>query len=719
MKTSLVLTLYVIICAFSSRAQGVTQLNNNNSLQVQVPLSNGKTILRSSIDSSIWATDGTPGNTIQISPDIKIDESADGAPLSGKIIFRGSTPATGSELYITDGTPGGTVLVKDINSGAASSAPEGFSLLSGFIYFSADDGVHGRELWRTDGTSAGTTLVKDIEPGAVGSIDINIISGLFTNGSYLLFAANTTGSGDELWKSDGTAAGTVLLKEINTGNSNADSSNPREFYPYNNMVLFLATDATHGEELWKTDGSSGGTVLVKDINPGAGSSTTFDFSGSPFPVFQSFHTFNNHVYFNADDGTSTGEIWSTDGTTANTTLLKDVVHGTSLSNVSMLLAENLPNKFIFSVSDLATRCELWESDGTPAGTQLFKAFAAVGTNKIPVIFPSFIVDFTSGTLTQPLFQGNKFFFSAEATAAGNELWVSDGTLANTQIVKDINVGTGDGIDATKSVTFLYTNTAFYFAATDGVTHGDELWKTDGTDPGTSMVADINPNAGDADPRLPIFVCNDKIIFSATDGDDLVNNPMHTDLFTVIGTFQALPVKLTDFTVTLKTNDALLQWSTAQELNTKNFTIQRSYDAQHFEDIGTVPAAGTSSNRHAYSFIDAGIVNSGKSIVYYRLVMTDKDGKSENSNVISLKLKGNSQWNVQLLSNPVHDNVNVILSGITGIVQLSIHDINGKMIYAKSLQNVNGQISLPVTLQKGVYILEAENNNERKTLKFVK
>src|SRR5450631_644142 len=184
MKKKLLLSVCIAVSTFVLNAQGVTQINNNKSLQVQIPLSNGKTILRSEIDSSIWATDGTLGNTIQISPDIKIDESADGIPLSGSVIFRGSTAATGSELYITNGTPGGTFLVKDINSGAASSAPENFSLLNGFIYFAADDGIHGRELWRTDGTLAGTTLVKDIEPGAVGSFDVNNVNGLFTNGSF-------------------------------------------------------------------------------------------------------------------------------------------------------------------------------------------------------------------------------------------------------------------------------------------------------------------------------------------------------------------------------------------------------------------------------------------------------------------------------------------------------------------------------------------------------
>ena len=553
-----------MICVLSTKAQGVTQLNNNNSLQVHIPLSNGKTILSSNIDSSIWATDGTSGNTIQISPDIKHDEAGTGGLLSGKVIFRGSTATTGSEIYITDGTTAGTGLIKDINPGVASSDPENFSLLNGLLYFTADDGSHGRELWRTNGTSAGTTLVKDIEPGATGSFDINNISGLFSNGSYLLFAANTTGSGNELWKSDGTSAGTVLLKEINTANSNADSSNPQEFYGYNNMVLFFAADATHGEELWKTDGTSGGTVLVKDINTGSAGSTTFNFLGSPRQVFDGFHAFNNHVFFNADDGSSTGEMWSTDGTTANTVLISDVVHSSSISLVSVILAENLPDKFIFPVSNLTTRSELWESDGTPGGTQLFKSFPVVGGHRIPFIFPSNTIDFMAQTSSQPLFQGNKFFFLAATTVAGDELWISDGTLPGTTMVKDINPGIGDGIDPTKSVAFLYTSTAFYFAATDG-TQGDELWTTDGTDAGTSIVADINPNAGDANPDLPIYLCNSKIIFAATDGDDI----NATDLYVVNGSFIALPVQLTDFTVTPKGNDALLQWSTQQEINSKS------------------------------------------------------------------------------------------------------------------------------------------------------
>ncbi|MEP6951529.1 MAG: ELWxxDGT repeat protein [Ginsengibacter sp.] len=722
MTRTLLLIVSVIISTLSLQAQGVTQINNNRSLHVVFPLTTTRAIVLSAIDSSIWTTDASLAGTVQIPTNVKYVSF--GQLLSGKFIFTGYTPATGTEVYITDGTSAGTVLVSDINPGAAGSAPGLMALLNGFLYFAATRPAEGRELWRTDGTPGGTTLVKDIQPGPVGSFaaDLDIFhpfiipSFIFSNGSYLLFAANTTGSGNELWKSDGTGVGTVLLKEINTGHVSADSSNPSNYYTLNNITLFTATDATHGNEIWKTDGTPAGTVLVKDINPGTPGFDEFEFApGFAFPFFLGFHTFNNHAYFQANDGTSFGELWSTDGTGVNTILLKNIAQTTFPISIMVSQAVNLPNKFIFPIADSTTpfRSELWQSDGTPGGTVLFKSFPPVQENDVPEIFVPNSADFLNRTLTQQLFQGNKFFFTARDGANGYELWISDGTLAGTHVVKDINPGAGNGIDIDRNVSALYTNTALFFAANNGA-NGNELWQTDGTAGNTTIVADINPNAGNADPGLSMIL-NHKIIFSATEGDD----PNHTDLYTVVGNFVALPVKLTDFTVTLKTNDALLGWSTAQELNTKNFTIQRSYDAQRFSDIGMVSATGTSSSRHTYSFIDAGIVNSGENIVYYRLLMTDKDGKSQNSNVISLKLKGSSQWNVRLLSNPVQDNINVILSGITGNVQLSVRDISGKTIYTKSLQNINGQISLPGVLQKGAYILEAETNNERKSVKFVK
>jgi hypothetical protein len=148
-------------------------------------------------------------------------------------------------------------------------------------------------------------------------------------------------------------------------------------------------------------------------------------------------------------------------------------------------------------------------------------------------------------------------------------------------------------------------------------------------------------------------------------------------------------------------------------------VQRSYDGQHFDNIGSVNAAGTTSLVSKYSFTDIGILNSGKPMVYYRLLATDVEGKSVNTNVISLRLRGPGKWSVRLLANPLQDNVNLLLSDVSGKLQLSVRDITGKILYTKSMENINGQISLPAPLLKGIYILEAENNNERKVIKFLK
>ena len=186
------------------------------------------------------------------------------------------------------------------------------------LYFPLDDAIHGNELWKSDGTAAGTVMVKDIRPGTTGSYarepDGRRIGTLF-------FAANDGSHGNELWKSDGTAAGTVLVKDINPGSVR---SMPAYLTNVDGTLFFTANDGTarqraveerrhgrrhrhgqghqprhrpapapnlttverhallhgrrrrHGNELWKSDGTAAGTVLVKDINPGTGSSGSAD-----------------------------------------------------------------------------------------------------------------------------------------------------------------------------------------------------------------------------------------------------------------------------------------------------------------------------------------------------------------------------------------------------------------------------------------------------------
>src|SRR4051812_45862896 len=143
--------------------------------------------------------------------------------------FAAFQPGTGTELWKSDGTPGGTVLVKDILPGAAGSQPKYLTNVAGTLYFTASDGTHGTELWKSDGTAAGTVQVKDINNGSAGSFVNKYGSADLTNvNGRLFFAANDGTHGIELWKSDGTEGGTALVQDIQPG-SPASTSAPGNF----------------------------------------------------------------------------------------------------------------------------------------------------------------------------------------------------------------------------------------------------------------------------------------------------------------------------------------------------------------------------------------------------------------------------------------------------------------------------------------------------------
>ncbi|MCL6508323.1 MAG: S8 family serine peptidase, partial [Bryobacteraceae bacterium] len=186
--------------------------------------------------------------------------------------------------------------------GTVGSYPKGFTGVGGTVYFAADGG-EGEELWKTDGTAAGTVLVKDIRKGAfplgggpAGSFPRELTE---LNGRLYFTADNgdsaKNANGRELWTSDGTAKGTVMVKDIFPGKS---SSKPEQLTKINGRLYFTANDGVHGVELWQSNGTAAGTVLVRDIKPGsAGSDPT------------SLVAMNNTLYFSADDGVHGRELW--------------------------------------------------------------------------------------------------------------------------------------------------------------------------------------------------------------------------------------------------------------------------------------------------------------------------------------------------------------------------------------------------------------------------
>ena len=167
------------------------------------------------------------------------------------------------------------------------------------LYFQANDGTNGYELWKSDGTGLGTVMVKNINPGGGGDGPDQLIA----VGSTIYFRADNGTNGWELWKSDGTEAGTVMVKEINTA---GDSLVGDEFAAVGSTLYFGAYDNANDYELWKSDGTAAGTTMVENIDP----------AGSSFATFLKSH--GDRLYFMAVIDEDEFAIYLSDGTEAGT-----------------------------------------------------------------------------------------------------------------------------------------------------------------------------------------------------------------------------------------------------------------------------------------------------------------------------------------------------------------------------------------------------------------
>jgi ELWxxDGT repeat protein len=299
----------------------------------------------------LWASDGTSAGTAMVKDILPGAGSSvlggNLAEVNGSVFFAAQDGTDGYELWKSDGTAAGTMMVADINPGLSDSSPEFLTTVNGTLFFTADDGTHGFELWKSDGTAAGTSMVKDIDPGPNDSIGES-----FANvGGTLYFSASDGTNGLELWRSDGTAAGTVMVKNINP----TRNSFPFEFTNVAGTAFFAADDGTHGFELWKSDGTAAGTVMVKDINSGTGNSISGVPGGSA--------SVNGTLFFNADDGINGPQLWKSDGTAAGTVMVKLINPG----GATPRQLTDIDGTLEFYAFD-GTSWGLFRSDGTAAGT---------------------------------------------------------------------------------------------------------------------------------------------------------------------------------------------------------------------------------------------------------------------------------------------------------------------------------------------------------------
>ena len=278
------------------------------------------------------------------------------------------------------------------------------------MYFSGTVGEHSG-LWRTTEESQGAQLFKQFA-------DRNHASHPFDVDGTLYFISENK----QLWKSDGTEAGTVLVKQF-AGDPRFEI-NPPQFTNVNGTVFFIAYD----NQLWKTDGTDAGTRRVRTmLNPG------------------SLTNVNGTLYFTH----GSGELWTSDGTTSGTRRLKD-----GLDRIGGLTA--VGSRLFFTANDFVHGTELWTSDGTVAGTTLVKDIG--GT-----VF-GFNLDSDPTGLHE---LGGKLVFAANDNTAGR-LWSSDGTEAGTVVIEDISTigGTANAFEPT-----LFDGELFFTVAGFGLEAG--------------------------------------------------------------------------------------------------------------------------------------------------------------------------------------------------------------------------------------------------------
>jgi ELWxxDGT repeat protein len=704
MKTILRFTSLIVALCFTSLTYGqTTKLSNNTNLNAFL-ITNNRAVLLSHMDkdNTLWTTDGTPAGTMQYTTKVTLDSNVIPGVLGDKIYFAGTDAANGSELWVTDGTDAGTTLVKDIEAGANSSTPYNFFPYNSQLLFFAGTAATGIELWKTDGTATGTVMVKDINPGK-GSSGENTFN-YFANNGIVYFVADDGTNGSELWKTNGTPEGTVMVKDINPGAGNGIGGDGplgsfTQFTTLGTMTLFTADNGTSGIELWQTDGTTEGTKLLKDINPG------------PLPSSPGiFVAVNNKIFFAANTIMEGTELWATDGTEEGTSLVKDINAGPLPSVQLLLFSIIFGDRLVFTATDAANGAELWSTDGTTAGTTLLKDINPGTDGSNGILLP----DFRSGDFHTPPFNG-KAFLVAGTEAEGRELWITDGTAPGTVLVKDIYPGAEDGVEG---ASFFYTQNALYFAGQGSDATGAELWKTDGTEAGTVQIKDINPGANSSNLAFN-FAFKNQLYITADDGD---NATRLRDLF-VLDETVTLPINLFNFAATVQQSKAVkLDWSTTNEINSSHFAIERSANGIHFNNIDKVNAAGNSGLQRRYGYIDPQPSHLNNPILYYRLKMVDKDGSYKYSSVLAVHFK-ESSFRFTFSPNPVQNQLSVIVAaGGSKSIALRITDASGKQVYQQTLSSSRSIAQQNINVagwQKGIYVIQLITNNSIKTAKFVK
>jgi ELWxxDGT repeat protein len=404
----------------------------------------------------------------------------------------------------------------------AGSHPTDLVTFRGAVLYFADDGISGRQLWRTDGTVAGTGSLSDFPKGYL------LAPFLATERLYFFQSARTNGW--NLWVSDGTPAGTVRLTEEDV------SVGPQGLFVAGQGILyFTASDPEHGEELWRSDGTPAGTHIVVDLRPGPGGSDIRELTEHRGLVWFTMHG---------------NTVWRTDGTAAGTAPAIDPNPGSSVRD-SVEHLQTLGNRLVFFASPRRGQpVQLWAGDGTargtrpitdlPWGTYLWSSpvaqagklyflvwqgpvgwdvqtlWVSDGTPRGTRMLTSVPLSRLSMDLYLAQGMGNRLFFLAERRAHGIEPWVTDGTPGGTGMLQDVCPGPCASYTTFQEV---FDGRLYFTASASDTAERVGLWSTDGTPEGTSLVNELcREDCANGLPFAAFVVVGERLVFVERAGD---------------------------------------------------------------------------------------------------------------------------------------------------------------------------------------------------------
>lgn len=278
------------------------------------------------------------------------------------------------KLAVTDGTEAGTKIVKDFAfTGVVSAAVQKIIPVQDFFYIhvnvlvSYNPYTYRDELWKSDGTSEGTVLVKRFDNRGMIStpIEIGSASKDYQNntvlGNEMYFTGYSTAHGSEMWKTDGTEGGTFMVKDLYTGTA-PNATSVSALTRVGSEIFFIAQS-----KLWKTDGTEAGTVML-------------DIPGLTVFVTQRMANFKGKLYFIGYDSLNGNEPWVSDGSVAGTKLLKNTSARSDYYYAERRFMFKQTDKFLIfqQLNNTSNyKLTLWRTDGSEAGTVAITPFDAI------------------------------------------------------------------------------------------------------------------------------------------------------------------------------------------------------------------------------------------------------------------------------------------------------------------------------------------------------